>query len=665
MIDNTTFNVTQYYEPGVLTYPFEFGAMSPDDVKAYDLDPTKTPDDPAYATPIPDISVSPAPGGIANGGNVTLPGELAAGNLVYIVRETPKTQESAFDTQQRIQPKAIEKALDKLTMQTQEQDLSGLENQIKAVSGRMSLLSDELASAESEIADLLDQVRQQQTEIQDLDQIKADQAATTAALGTKADKAYVDTQLANKAAKVHTHAPSEVTGLDSSLQAIGTALNGKASTAVATQSANGLLSAADKTKLDGIDPSGSGMPSGGNVGDIAAKQSGGVNGWDSPNTVMARMNVATASVKGLMSSADKSKLDSLSGGSGGEGTSDHNLLLNRDMADQHPIAAVEGLRDELDGIESDVAAKANASDMSTALNGKAPVTHTHEMSQVNGLANALAAKASETWVDDNFASLDELEAGLSDKANVSHSHTVDQVSGLQTALAGKAPLASPALTGTPTINGVALANMALVADAPADGKTYGRKSNAWVEAGGGGGAVAGDIRLWPFRKDELPAGWYYPSGDYVAQSSAQGQVLASFSANFKSDWGITVSGSNIRLCDPNKFFNGTMGRFPRPVNGSNRLPGSIENNATLNIAGSLAIFSNVGGVAAAGAGGSSIVSGAFQKGSTSYTYAPGYSTTSSGANLLFDAASSIGSANIATEIRPHNVGMTPAIYLGV
>jgi hypothetical protein len=42
------------------------------------------------------------------------------------------------------------------------------------------------------------------------------------------------------------------------------------------------------------------------------------------------------------------------------------------------------------------------------------------------------------------------QTALNGKANSSHSHAVADVSRLQTALDGKAPLASPALTGTPT-----------------------------------------------------------------------------------------------------------------------------------------------------------------------------------------------------------------------
>jgi hypothetical protein len=42
------------------------------------------------------------------------------------------------------------------------------------------------------------------------------------------------------------------------------------------------------------------------------------------------------------------------------------------------------------------------------------------------------------------------QAALDGKANASHGHAIADVTALQTALDGKAPLASPALTGTPT-----------------------------------------------------------------------------------------------------------------------------------------------------------------------------------------------------------------------
>lgn len=44
-----------------------------------------------------------------------------------------------------------------------------------------------------------------------------------------------------------------------------------------------------------------------------------------------------------------SKVLKTGGGSGG--TTDHAQLSNRDLADQHPIEAISGLREELDGVQ--------------------------------------------------------------------------------------------------------------------------------------------------------------------------------------------------------------------------------------------------------------------------------------------------------------------------
>ncbi len=65
-----------------------------------------------------------------------------------------------------------------------------------------------------------------------------------------ADVTNLQTTLDGKAASSHTHAIADVTNLQSTL-------NGKASTSVATTAVNGLMSAADKSKLDGIPAGGS------------------------------------------------------------------------------------------------------------------------------------------------------------------------------------------------------------------------------------------------------------------------------------------------------------------------------------------------------------------------------------------------------------------------
>ncbi len=219
--------------------------------------------------------------------------------------------------------------------------------------------------------------------------------------------------------------------------------------------------------------------------------------------------------------------------------------------------------------------------------------------------------------------------------------------GVQTQLNAKAPLTSPALTGAPTAptpastdNSTRIATTAFVRAATA--------SNS--------GAIVGEIRLLPFRKANLPAGWYYPSGDYFALTSAVGKALAALPAEYKSDWGIVVSGQTIRLFDPEKFFavdgaGATVGRFLRAVDGATRLPGSVQSDAIRNITG----YHGWTGVAAA-----NNYSGALFGDLTGM----GYSWPSGpylGLILHFDASRAIPTAD---ENRPNEVGLTPAIYLG-
>ena len=97
-----------------------------------------------------------------------------------------------------------------------------------------------------------------------------------------------------------------------------TTWNGKASTTVVTQSANGLMSAADKKKLDGV-------AAGANNYQHPATHPASVIVQDSTHRFVtdtekttwngkASTAVATQSANGLMSAADKKKLDDLTGG---------------------------------------------------------------------------------------------------------------------------------------------------------------------------------------------------------------------------------------------------------------------------------------------------------------------------------------------------------------
>ena len=99
---------------------------------------------------------------------------------------------------------------------------------------------------------------------------------------------------------------------------------------------------------------------------------------------------ATTVASGLMSAADKAKLDGIA-------------------AQANKVVVDASLSDSSTNPVQNKVIKA-------ALDGKAPATHGHGMAQISGLNEALAGKAP-----------------------ISHTHTTAQVSGLDTALAGKAP----------------------------------------------------------------------------------------------------------------------------------------------------------------------------------------------------------------------------------
>jgi hypothetical protein len=73
---------------------------------------------------------------------------------------------------------------------------------------------------------------------------------------------------------------------------------------VATQSANGLMSSSDKTKLDNLIE----VPTGGTTGQVLKKTADGV-AWQNDNNTT--YSVASGTTNGLMSSTDKSKLDNI------------------------------------------------------------------------------------------------------------------------------------------------------------------------------------------------------------------------------------------------------------------------------------------------------------------------------------------------------------------
>ena len=173
-------------------------------------------------------------------------------------------------------------------------------------------------------------------------------------------------------------------------------------------------------------------------------------------------------------------------------------------------------------------------------------------------------------------------------------------------------------------------------------------------------AVVGRFAFFPYRTASLPFGWYHPNGDQYAVGTPQGMVLVAFPAIFKEDWGIVESGGYVSL--PSIYDDEGNGLFPRPVDGIERLPGSIQEDAIVNIAGINGILSYINNKQDPD---NYSQTGPFYRRMTSYP-GLGYMTYNNGNLDLgavdFDASLQV---NTATEVRPRNIGMTPAFYLGV
>ena len=229
-------------------------------------------------------------------------------------------------------------------------------------------------------------------------------------------KYYTKTQSdARYAALTHTHTKSQITDLTT-----------------ATSSADGLMTATDKAKLDTIQ-----------------------------NGAQKNPGNATATAAGLMSAADKAKLDGMAEGS---------TKVTVDSA--LSSTSVNPVQNKV---------------INTALAGKAAVTHTHTKSQITDL-KAATSSADGLMTATDKAKLDGIESNAQKNtitgikgnaetnyrtgnvnitpANIgaaasSHTHTIANVSGLQDALNGKA--ASTHTHSASSITGLT-ANRALVSD---------------------------------------------------------------------------------------------------------------------------------------------------------------------------------------------------------
>ena len=168
----------------------------------------------------------------------------------------------------------------------------------------------------------------------------------------------------------------------------------------------------------------------------------------------------------------------------------------------------------------------------------------------------------------------------------------------------------------------------------------------------------GDQRLMPFRRDELPFGWYFRNGDNFLLDSPQGQALNGLSANYKRDHNITIKTINGKqyINVPTAFASDGRGYFERAVNGISRQVGSPEDDAIRDIWGHFdtGVVDNHSNYTRGAFSGSNAIypgNGAFEQKKDWPAF--GYD---------FHASNVVPTAS---ENRPLNIGMTPVIYLGV
>lgn len=175
--------------------------------------------------------------------------------------------------------------------------------------------------------------------------------------------------------------------------------------------------------------------------------------------------------------------------------------------------------------------------------------------------------------------------------------------------------------------------------------------------------IIGDWRLMPFRRDELPFGWYFRNGDNYLLSSPQGQALNNLSVNYKSDHKITIKTINGQqyINVPTAFAPDGRGFFERAVNGTTRQVGSTEDDAIRNIKGAIP-----NGPGRAVIGHENITKGEHDGAMSVYHCDDDWLQVGPRrmrwAFFDFDASRVVPTAN---ENRPINIGLTPAIYLGV
>ena len=652
MLDTTASAIAYRGGEGVSVFPIPFPFLETSHVRAYIVAP-----DGQRRALAPGVDYSVNHMSDDNGELVLLGNALAEGEILRITRLVPLTQEILFHNQGPNSPQAIEEAADKLTMIAQQLQ-TGLDDCLTAPEG---------------------------VSAQELSQAVADSAAATSALGMRI--AALDGKIAEKSSLGHTHGTDEISGLTALLaaKADATQLQNKADANQLAQKAERVhrhaindiaeLTTILAAKVDLDDPR---LEQTAQTSIHAADHALGGDDPLYPEDI-GTLPLPPSDGRRYLASAEGWVEYVASEGGGEGGTRDHAQLANRDAANQHPQSAVQYLTRDLDEIRQGLQALDESDQSITAsLALKADRALLPENGSANDLLSCTGSQSGEWKTPAQIANtlplMSESQKGVSRLA---------ADAGLELDAGGALRIAADNLVSKANIEGRlgvfgtridaldsqvgGFGAMAGMEDAPANGRQYARQNNAWQEiasSSGGGGtasALVGEIRLLPFRIDDLPSGWYFCNGDTYLRTSPQGTVLAALPEGFRSDWGVDVDESTCALPD---LFQSGKGCFLRPVGGSDRLPGSIETDAIRNITGRYAYNSTVGSVSV-NASNNSILAGAFTSdlaGSKSSGFFSQNLGTNATTDLLFDASRCVPTDD---ENRPVNIGMTPAIYLGV
>jgi hypothetical protein len=283
--------------------------------------------------------------------------------------------------------------------------------------------------------------------------IHAVATTTTDGFMISADKVKLDglnsITLLDRANHTGVQAISTVTGLQ-------TALDSKASTAVVTTTANGLMISADKVKLDGLN-SITLLDRANHTGVQAISTVTGLQtAIDSKAESTHAHALATTTTDGFFSAADKVKLDSISSGAGSNtisGVTGLQAALDSKASTAVVTTTTNGLMISTDKVKLDGL-------NSITLLDRANHTGVQAISTVTGLQTALDSKASTavvtTTANGLMISADKVKLDglnsitLLDRGNHTGVQAISTVTGLQTAIDSKASTA----VVTTTTNGL-------------------------------------------------------------------------------------------------------------------------------------------------------------------------------------------------------------------